>query len=344
MKILFVANNPGGFRAMLPVIHQLEDASVAITPALRNLASIRQKTLFVDPDIKKEKIETFLKATKPRVVITGTSVKNGSGSQVENLFRLSSKKLKIPSVTILDHWCNYSDRFTTKEKCDALPDVICVMDKRAEREMMEEGFGKNILAVTGQPAFDELFQKIRPSLATLRKKIRKRYEPQGRRVIGFVSEPVLQDHGWIRGYDEKSVLEDILRLMEHDFSKSVLWIKLHPREPRGKYALLLKKYAGVRAYEIDESPYDFIAGCDRIVGMTSILLLQARLLGRCVASYQPRTDVASSWAKAIHPLTLFSHAHTLAKFLKNPSKKTKIFYNERNATRRVLKVLRSFSS
>ena len=65
--------------------------------------------------------------SKCDLVITGTSFK----SRLEHKARQESKKLRIPSIAILDHWVNYKKRFL-RNGVEVFPDIIWVFDNFAE--------------------------------------------------------------------------------------------------------------------------------------------------------------------------------------------------------------------
>ena len=63
------------------------------------------------------------------------------------------KERGIPTLSIVDFWSNYTERF------DTLPDKIAIIDEQMRQEMLAEGFPDDKLVITGQPAFDCLAEK-----------------------------------------------------------------------------------------------------------------------------------------------------------------------------------------
>ncbi|MDC0587011.1 hypothetical protein OAP06_04605, partial [Gammaproteobacteria bacterium] len=76
-----------------------------------------------DSDIN-QNLENMIKGCK--TLITGS----GWSSDVENDARKIAKKYGVYSITILDHWVNYKERFI-KDDESILPDEIWVVDDHA---------------------------------------------------------------------------------------------------------------------------------------------------------------------------------------------------------------------
>lgn len=301
VDILFVANNPGSFNALFPVLKECvrhglncECFIVDFGKDLLKKEKIAYSTL--NETLNENKISKTLKTLFPKVLISGTSLKNTKQGNVENLFRKEAKKLNIYSVSILDHWVNYRQRFSSNNsnRLDCLPDKICVMDEMARDEMINEGIPEDIIEITGNPYFDRLLN-IKKKLSSLKKnELREKLHlPEDHITITFISEPIAKDHGIeSRGYDEYVVLNDLLSTRElqclNQFNKKIdIVIKRHPRESAGKFKEYFSKFKwSVTEFNKDDI-YILLASSDLIIGMTSILLIEAHLLGyRCV-SYQP---------------------------------------------------------
>ncbi len=339
-KILFIANNPGGLKALLPVHCELPQSQFFITPGLTN--TIKGHPLphqCLSYELSSSQIEDFLKINKPHLLITGTSVPTSDGGKLENIFRQCAKRNKIPSLSIIDHWSNYTSRFTLKDNLDSLPDIICVMDERAKQEMIADGFLPDILRVTGQPAFDGL-QKIASELEILREETRTHFQlPKTATLIGFVSEPVSADYGHQRGYDEFDVLKNILNILPSDF---ILGVRLHPRDNPQKYDDLFKNTTRRILIMNDCESKKFLAASDLLIGMTSVMLIEAYLVGRPVLSFQPTTQVNAPFIKTIAPVQLVTSIQELEKYLHTPPTTTpqNTFLVDGSAALRVAKTAR----
>lgn len=314
---VFISHNPGGFRALLPVMHALPEAATLLTEALSPLAAeCKGQPTIIPKQTSRTELEEKLLRLQPSLLITGTSVTGDIGGQLENWARQWARRKGIPSISVLDHWCNYTPRYSEKERLDSLPDAICIMDERARNEMIAEGFPPEILIVTGQPAFDEIIRSQKPALASLRKIGREHLGlPENIQVVGFVSEPLSQNFSGQRPYDELTVAEDLIDYFSQ--TDTLLLFKRHPRDISGKFEELASLRPELLMREIggDCPPREFVAACDLVIGMTSILLLESLILGLPVISFQPGTKKEDACHQSIQPVPVCNALSHLSKFI-----------------------------
>ncbi|MBM3778444.1 MAG: hypothetical protein FJW23_09430 [Acidimicrobiia bacterium] len=200
------------------------------------------------------------------------------------------------TVAVLDEWHRYADRFRDGTGQLAwVPDVICVPDELARLEAIEEGLPAGRLAVTGSPALSswwtrlERFEREPPPL------------PAGvagpRPWILFVSELHAVSSGtapgtrgpWsgFLGFTEESVAADLAAVVAGLGRPCTVVEKLHPSAADGNSAMpgLPDSQAWIR---IGHAPIEpLLWHADLIVGMRSIVLLEAAMTGRPVLSCQP---------------------------------------------------------
>ena len=82
-----------------------------------------------DEQISDLSINNLFTELQPGIIITGTSF---NSIDLEKKFIRIARERKIPCISILDYWSNYSIRFSDKEGLlKFLPDKIAIMDKRA---------------------------------------------------------------------------------------------------------------------------------------------------------------------------------------------------------------------
>ncbi len=310
-RILFVGNNPGGINAFLPVARTLPHAEVALTTPVANMgASLPNPVHTLTPALRRDELEAFLQDRAPQMLITGTSVANSAGHAIEHWCRQYAAAHQIPSLTILDHWCNYVERFSSGvgARLDSLPDILCVMDERARQDMCALGFPPARIMVTGHPGFDALMARKtqlgdRPSSRDHDACLR----------IGFISEPIDHDYGASRGYTEHTLLQHLMTVL-HTLDRPIaLSLRLHPRDVPDKYHEVCGARAFVTTSMGDQAmPSDAWATSQHVViGATSIVLLQAAVLGRTALSYQPGVTTDSPWARMLAPLPVLNHIDQL---------------------------------
>ena len=298
MKILAAAGDAGGARALQSVIHHLRKEGVKIECRAYAAAEQIWQTEGFSPrtDLMRE-IKSFDK------ILLGTTV---SREQYELEIISQANALKISSVSVLDFWTNYRKRFTTSGGELILPTAIAVMDESARKEMIEVGFPSEILQITGQPAFDELADY----LVTEEKDFSARQKIE----ILYVSQPLSQLYSRDSlGFDEYEALRDVIAelnaVLEKHKTHGVLKIKLHPREADRNYDLphVNFKYLKVLTANAFDNPRRAVQNSDFVIGMNSILLMEACFLGKPVISYQPNLRLSDplpsneyGWSKAVY--------------------------------------------
>jgi len=171
------------------------------------------------------------------------------------------------------------------------------MDHSARNEMIADGIAAASVVVTGQPALDELGEYARPEVrASCRRELRRiaGVEEGSGPVILYASQPLSQLHDLATlGFHEKDVLADVVaagnRLFGRPYQHATLVIKPHPREAGQPFAMpqMAAGFSVRLLNESDITPRLAVAGADLVIGMNSMLLLEACLLGTRVISYQP---------------------------------------------------------
>jgi hypothetical protein len=153
--------------------------------------------------------------------------------------------------------------------------------------MIGEGFEEGMLLEFGHPYLSELRKKL-PDVD--RKKIKQVLKiPDGANVVLFVSEALFEHYGKSRGYDQYEVLEFLLRNLAELPGNVVPVVKLHPKDTKDKFNGVISKFASLKPILIEDqfSSLECLAISDVVYGMSSIMLIEAYILGKKVASLQP---------------------------------------------------------
>lgn len=179
--------------------------------------------------------------------------------------------LGTKSIYIMDYWAHYRERFYDAGTDRMhLPDIICVMDDSAKREMIADGFDADKIKVTGNPYFDDFQKNITNN-------------QEDPKTILFLSQPISDRRGEF-GFDEFEVLSDLLMALRNLAVDFKVIIKQHPREDKGKFDGYLDKNVSVE----NEAPVETaVSRVGLIFGMNSMVLFQAAVAGKKVISYQP---------------------------------------------------------
>ncbi len=292
--IVAVAGDPGGGAALAPVLERLREEEFLVQPlAYRQaLTTWEQRGLRPErlPEAAEEE-EAVRRLRETTLLLTATSL---NGIDWEKTFTATAGRLGIPSVAVLDFWSNYRPRFADGDgNLTCLPDRIAVMDEQARREMSAEGFPPERLVVTGQPAFEEL-EAFRARAHEHRQAARAALGVDDtQRVVLFASQPLAALFGEDRsnplypGYTEHEVRLALRAALEDvNDGRLLLVIRPHPRENAEE----LREASSARVRVVVDGSGDrraAVLGADLVVGMSSVLLVEACLLGRPVVSLQP---------------------------------------------------------
>lgn len=218
-------------------------------------------------------VETILKSAAPDLVLTGT----GWSSDVEMDFIQTARKLGIRSVSFLDHWCNYRERFgypgAWKEN---LPDHVFVGDIWAYRQAVADGFPKSRLCRVENPYWEQMRSRV---------KIRLLY------LSSPIAEHALKAFGrenhW--GFTEYDQVQDMLDLARIHPELSVS-VRLHPSEKKNKYA----RFKGLAVHTAKTDLVEDCQSADIVVGCDTAALVAALIAGRAAISYVPAGTLKST--------------------------------------------------
>lgn len=319
LKIMFFAHDPGGANAISPLIPIFKQRGHDVFvfgagPALKKLPGVVELKDYVDT------IETL----HPDFIITGTSANDFTEKKIWEV----CTQLKIPSMAVLDHWCNYGlrfskyglrdiDKYNIDKSVDFLPSYICVMDDFAKKEMVTDGVPEERICVLGNPYFETLHDKVeKADLTEIRREI---LETGTQKIITFMSEPYEEDYG---SGPERKVLNDLCKIVGND-SNVKLIVKLHPKESIDKYASA-KNVACIK--DIDSLLVSAVS--DIVVSMTSMALIEALIIEKKVISYQPEEKNKDKFILTRNNILPFiTHSYELKSEIFNLLKIGKMNYN-----------------
>ena len=291
--ILALAGDPGGANALAPVLKILlaEKRCTLTCYAYRQAIDLWRKH-----DIPCATIEIgcdpsgLLVASQADLLLTATS---SNGEDWEIAFISAANAMNIPSLALLDFWSNYLSRFSDNGGELHFPRCIAVMDDAAVSDMVALGFRAETLVVTGQPAFDALPEAKAAFTDAARDQLRQQLAGNSDWVV-FASQPLASFYQGLTGnpkhlgFDEDNVLGVLLAALDElaELRPIRLSILPHPRENP-------TRFAGVQGQRVQVNvvtsvlPYEVLMSADLVVGMNSMLLVEACLLGCLVVSLQP---------------------------------------------------------
>jgi hypothetical protein len=235
----------------------------------------------------------FLEDERPDFIITSATSLPERDMSERYLWRHAGR-MGIGSLAFIDQWQNYAIRFRgagDSPEFSFLPDHVNCIDGIGRTEMLAEGFPAERLVAFGLPQLAELSSRCRavdlgkalgilgipPAL----------HRPE--RTLLFVSEPLAEYYGSIRGYDQYLVLQLFLEAVRRHCPEEKIIVKLHPKDNRQRFNALEDRFSGLDIHFIQNeiTHIESLRLADRVFGMTSVMLVEAYLLGKVTVSIQP---------------------------------------------------------
>ncbi len=304
-RLLAVAGDAGGARALLPVVRELKSSGEIKVDCRAYAAAfdIWEKAGFQPERSFPDCFDDFYK------IILGTTV--GDEMWEPEIVR-RARQSNVYTLSVLDFWTNYKERFITDDGEFVLPDAIAVMDELAQEEMLALGFPAQCLHVTGQPAFDEII-KFQESIKKDDLKASENVEGNCLRVL-YISQPLsILECNRNLGFDEHQALDDLVTafnsISAHRAVRTVFSIKPHPCEINPEYPISQELSANLEIEVLsgEVHPYRAVLESDLVVGTNSVLLMEACFLGKPTLSYQPNLQIkdalksnAFGWSRAVY--------------------------------------------
>ena len=271
-KIIFAAQDKGGFDAVLPVIKEFKkDRRNKIYLILDGPAYVHAKKLkiksFLGNKKSQKQIENYIKKINPDVVFTATS----RGFSIEKKVIKICKKLEKLSIAIVDYWGNYLERFG--KKLEFLPDYVLALDEKMEKELIAQGIHKKRIIVTGNPRFDKFLSYKK--------------QKEKKNLVVFYSQPFIETKN--KEFDEVKIFQNIVRNFEKKQLNKKIIIKFHPAEKKyNKFDKIIKNTKLSVRKEKSLSSDVLSQKAELVIGINSIVLLDAILMGKKVLGYQPK--------------------------------------------------------
>jgi len=293
VSIVTIAGDAGGAAALAPVLLRLQHEQ---TVTLNNFAYFQAPSVLAQSGVPCRVLGSrdvgrsrqLLEDARASLLLTATSVNT---LELEKRFVMAARQAGCPSVGVLDFWSNYAARFADGDGgLSCAPDVLAVMDERAQSALSDAGVASE-LTITGQPAFDLLSERRQNFSEADRVAVRQALGVQPADfLILFVSQALDDLYGDAKarlGFDQ----HDVRRLVIDTLASTrparplILAIRKHPREagiPSDEH-----HHALTIVHDGTLDRWSSTMAADLVVGMNSVLLLEASYLGAPVLSLQP---------------------------------------------------------
>jgi hypothetical protein len=272
-KTFFVVHDPGGYQAVMPVIEKfINNGVTTFVFCCVGPAAILNPQFALSEDEVFNILKSLISSDQISCLVTATSW----GNELEVKVIQTGKRSSIHTISILDYWSNYKQRFVLGDEY-IFPDELLIMDELAHSEAIADGVPAEILKIKGQPALDHLIW--------VRDRIVSSSEKSNKNQLLLLSQPLSLLYNNM-GYTEETVIEDCFRAMQL-LPQFKLDIKFHPKDRpclQGRYA----------ANAVEGDLTEVLPNYDLVIGMSSIAMLHAVLLGIPTISYQPNLLVSDS--------------------------------------------------
>ena len=238
--------------------------------------------------IKNQSLEECLKGSDLHIAGTAWS------SDLEIYSTIKAKEKSIYTISVLDHWVSYRERFIYKDKL-VLPDEVWVSDETAK------GIISNL--------FPELKVSLLPNLwmNNLKNKVNyyssiteREREIPGTNIL-YLLEPIKKSDQWNTQKNEKCEFDALryffdnlkilqkLNLINNKKDELKIRFRLHPSEEKFKYSDFLTQFKSLINYSIScsQNLEQDLAWCDVALGIETQALICALECGITSISCKP---------------------------------------------------------
>jgi len=305
IDIIFHIEDPGILNIFQSIKESLDKEQISYKVILDGAAT---KSIYDFPqiiDTDKESINKILSKEKPKLLLVGTS-ENKESLGLDMI--IEARNFGIYTIGLVDSWYNASNRFKgkTKDSLFYIPDEIFVPDMKTFKEFEEIGVPTEILTLIGNPLFKKVFDWKDSFIHKVKTKesFFQNAEEEDL-IITFISE------GWDRLNIETSrktnnykfhgttnsdfrsiiIMEELIDSLARTKTKAHTVLRIHPNSDIKDFMPVSKSFNQISIYE---DAYDLCMYSNVVVGMTSMLLLEAALLGKPTLSILPQ-EKEKSW-------------------------------------------------
>ena len=231
---------------------------------------------------------------RPRAIVCGTTRYHAP----ERCLTMAARTRSVPTTAVLDEWFGYRMRFfDDRGGEDFLTDLVCCPDELARQEALEEGLPPDRLVVTGSPSLSALADRVKEFARDPPPVPVCWAESRGPGRVLFLSENHVVDYGTARdrpgglgpwlGYTEQDVRAILARLLAAAGTRYRVVEKLHPGADHVPALPAPEWHVAFR-----EPLWPYLWHADIVIGMRSMALLEAALMGHRPLSFQPNLQAA----------------------------------------------------
>ena len=311
--MIFVADpGPANYIATLPAALAKKGRETTVFAAGLAREHLRKRGIRFEPVSPFMTADDVLSKICPRLLLTGTS-ENPDSLGLSLI--LAARRERITSVGLIDAGVNAIYRFRGRHQDSRAyaPDWILVPDEWTRQDFITLGFPEEKTIVCGHPNYDHVMDQKKFLSDEGRLAVRHRLlpgVPDDKKILIFVSEgsenvqllspkTPLQEYSMTgrgcRTGRTEIIMEEFLIALKSIPQKPYLLLRLHPKDDPDDFLA----YVGDFDWIDWEAPVHELVFCaDLVVGMTSMLIMEAALLGRPTLPILPR-DIEKDWLHSI---------------------------------------------
>jgi hypothetical protein len=215
---------------------------------------------------------------------------------LEELVIVEARSRNIPSLAGIDHWALFRERFSKTNSYNKvvgsgfqfLPNKVLVNDTFAYDGAIASGIPVELLQIVGSPILEQRWKGIS------KKKVLQNIadgSQERKKIVLFISEPYSKRYPkgseFFQGFTEFDVLNDLIEVLS---PMSELVIRLHPSQSLDEFTPYVERRDNCRIC-IDESIDMLLLMANKIVGMSSMMLLEIAMIREAVISYRPNEAI-----------------------------------------------------
>lgn len=319
--VALMVEDPGAVNFLSPLVDSLMTKSVVVIIYGVGVGAdqLRSRGHVVQPPPCAHEASVLLERGMFKVLITGTS--EDPNSPAFDLLG-AARASRIPTIGVVDASVNAQFRFrgTTQDPLAHAPEWLIVPDAATALAFDSLGFSKSNICQVGNPARNWAKRRGREiRKAYMQDLYQKGLNSSAKRVV-FVSELsdglnssqymhsaayTLAGRGASRARTAiivEEFLDGCASMQQLLRQRATLVLRLHPKQQRDDLGLLVDEFDEI---SIGGDPLEIVATADVVVGMSSMLLLQAYDIGVPCLAILPRgeelswlPEVAVGWLPA----------------------------------------------
>jgi hypothetical protein len=276
-KLLFAAHDPAAARLLLAVYR----LAVACGHAVSLLAKGPAQAIWEEEGLSCLNQPPDL--ADYGLLLTGTSFH----ADFDRVLWAKTREAGIPSLAGLDAWINLKRRFLDDKRGQlVLPDIIIAIDEKNRQALLAEGISTRI-EIAGQPHLEAVVE-------SLRKRRSDNHRNSSPPLIAFFSEPIGSDFpNGSRGFEQFETAGLLAEALAAHAPIQLI-IQPHPREDIEQWKKRISAPSGVIVTIGGGRTDDLLAKADLVVGMTSMVLIEAGLAGIPILSLQTNRKFAAN--------------------------------------------------